>query len=103
MFLFCVRPLGTADPTLSTLEDTNRASELQCMQPPSALRSGVANDGRSINFGMPTFLGIPNPMEFPVTASMWEVSVYSVDLINMPVNNSVYMCWILRVFSFISM
>ena len=77
VFLFCVRPLGTADPMLRTLEDTisnNRARELQCMQPPSALRSSEANDGRSINFGMPTFLGIPNPMGFQVTASMWEVS-----------------------------
>ena len=79
MFLFCVRPLGTADPTLSTLKDTisnNRARELQCMQPPSALTSDEANgDGRPINFVRQTFLGIPNPMEFPVTASMWEVSI----------------------------
>ena len=77
MFLFCVRPLGTADPTLRTLEDTisnNRARELQCMQPPSALTSDEANDGDHINFARRTFLGIPNPMEFPVTASMWEVS-----------------------------
>ena len=77
MFLFCVRPLGTADPTLRTLEDTisnYRARELQCIQPPSALRSDEANDGSRMNFAGPMFLGILNPMEFQVTASMWEVS-----------------------------
>ena len=36
--------------------------------------SSVNSDGESIDFSMPMFLGIPNPMEFPVTASEWEVS-----------------------------
>ena len=77
MFLFCVRPLGTADPTLRTLEDTisnNRARELQCMQPPSALTSTVNDNDGTIDFSRPMFLWIPNPMEFPVAASEWEVS-----------------------------
>ena len=78
MFLFCVRRLGTADPILSTLKDTisdaNRSRELQCVQPPPALTSTVNDNDLPIDFSRPIFLGIPNPMEFPVTVSEWEVS-----------------------------
>ena len=73
MFLYCVRALGTPEPTLSTLVDTdNRARRLQCIQ--SMGSSSVNSDGDSIDFSRPMFLGIPNPMEFPVVASEWEVS-----------------------------
>ena len=71
----CVRVLGTPEPTLGALEDTvwdvNRARRLQCIQSRS---SRVNRDGGSVDFSRPTFLGIPNPMEFPVIASEWEVS-----------------------------
>ena len=75
VFLYCVRVLGTPEPTLGTLEDTvsngNRARRLQCIESRS---SHVNSDGGSIDFSRPTLLGIPNPTEFPVIASEWEVS-----------------------------
>ena len=70
-----MRVLGTPKPTLSALEDTvsddNLATPLECIQSRS---SSENSDGGSIDFSRPMFLGIPNPMEFPVIASEWEVS-----------------------------
>ena len=95
-FFFCLRPVGTPSPTLEALLDTipdrdpglsrrshsqrdeemeQRAADLQCMQPPAAIRSDGANqDGLQIDFTRPTFLTVPNPIEFQVNAITWEVS-----------------------------
>ena len=80
-FFFCVRPLGTAMPTTQSLLTSGgtrssaeqRAADLQCLQPPAALRSDVNTDGEATEFIGPRFLGLPNPMEFHITASKWEV------------------------------
>ena len=79
-FFACVRPLNTSRPTLQTSIDSvpvrslqRRAELLQCLQPPAAIRSGVNTDAGPIDFMGPTFLGTPNPMEFQVTATEWEV------------------------------
>lgn len=81
-FFYCVRPIGTPVPTQETLfaDDSIeaplqvRASALQCMQSPSAFRSDTNVDGGFVDYSGPTFLGLPNPMEFHVEASKWEVS-----------------------------
>ena len=82
VFFYCVRPSGTPTQTLETiLEDTefdnlnsieDRERELQCTPSLAAFRSTPTND--FIDFSQPTFLGIPNPMEFQVVANKWEVS-----------------------------
>ena len=78
-----MRPLGAAPLTtsfvLGTIDEDSvavRAGMLGCLQPPSAFRSGINTDGEFISFFGQTFLGLPNPMEFPVRASRWEVSGY---------------------------
>ena len=51
-----------------------RASQLGCLQPPSAFRSDRTNyNGAAINFNSDTVLGLPNPLEFEVTADRWKV------------------------------
>ena len=81
MFFYCVRPFRTPLPTMETLlaDDVieasveERARILQCMQPPSAFRSDTNIDGGFVDYSGPTFLGVPNPMEFHVQAMEWEV------------------------------
>ncbi len=80
-FFYCVRPLGSPSLTLDTLADTisersisNRAAELQCLQTQAPFRSETNVDGASIDFSQAMFLGVPNPLQFQVTASEWEVS-----------------------------
>ena len=80
VFFYCVRPLGTPTQTLETVlgdtvfEDSieDRERELQCTPSLAAFRSTPTDD--FIDFSQPTFLGIPNPMEFQVVANKWEVS-----------------------------
>ena len=52
---------------------TTRADQLGCLQPPPAQRSGVNFDGIMIDFLSDTVLGLPNPLEFEVTADRWKV------------------------------
>ncbi len=75
-FFFCVRALGApVDKTPATSGSvTNRAGGLQCLNPSSAIISNINRDGSHIDFSDDTFLGVRNPMEFQVTASLWEVS-----------------------------
>ena len=83
-FFFCLRPLTTPPPG-DTVQDfqrnvsvgsvEERAELLQCLQPPGALRSGINRNGEQIDFNRTTFLGLPNPLEFSVSASQWEVSI----------------------------
>ena len=76
-----MRPLGTPTPTLLELNDNrfersivHRARDLQCtVPPPDAFRSRTNNDDGRIDFSQSEFLGVPNPMEFPVTDTVWEV------------------------------
>lgn len=85
-FFFCVRPLGTARQTLDILLASvpinmteQRGTYLQCLQPPPALTSSINTDGLPIDYSSAIFLGLPNPLEFRVNASVWEVSVYNND------------------------
>ena len=84
VFFYCLRPLGTPTSTLEAILENrmifensveDRARELQCLQPPPAFRSDRNMDDRFIDFSETEFLGLPNPMEFQVNASMWEVSI----------------------------
>ena len=83
-FFVCVRPFNAAPltdvRTATTIANvTARADILGCLQPPAAFRSNNDFDASGIsNFTGQSFLGIPNPMEFPVTASQWEVSSVTV-------------------------
>ncbi len=52
----------------------DRASELKCLNPPSAIRSSKNTDGASIDLSESMFLDVMNPIEFSVSASAWEVS-----------------------------
>ena len=83
IFFYCLRPLGTPTRTLEAILENrlifensieDHARELQCLQPPPAFRSDRNVDDGFINFSETEFLGLPNPMEFQVNASMWEVS-----------------------------
>ncbi len=82
-FFFCLRPLGAA-PLSTTLVSnytgensvTARARNLGCLESPPALRSSEVDfNGNLDDFASPTFLGLPNPIEFSVMATKWEVSV----------------------------
>ena len=82
-FFFCLRPLMTPHPgnTAQAFQETvyvrsveERTELLQCLRPPGALRSGINTNGRGIDYHM-TFLGLPNPLQFTVNASQWEVSI----------------------------
>ena len=81
-FFYCLMPLGglvITDDIVSSLPErdiTTRADQLGCLETPTALRSDVDTDGESLNFLADTFLGLPNPMEFRVTASRWQVKNY---------------------------
>ena len=73
-------PLGNT-PLTNTIVDTlavrniaTRADQLGCLQPPVSLRSDENTDGATINFLADTVLGLPNPLEFEVTADRWQVS-----------------------------
>ena len=52
----------------------DQARELLCLQPQTAFRTDINTNGVSIDFSGPMLLGIPNPMEFRVNTSEWEVS-----------------------------
>ena len=71
-FLFCVRPLGTPRPLLA---DIQSARDLQCLQTSTVYQSEINFNGAAINFTEPMFLGLPNPLEFSVNDSDWEVSM----------------------------
>ena len=82
-FFYCLMPLGVVLDTndvLDTVEEENRvtrAEELGCIQPETALKSDVMRDtdqlNRQIEFDRDTVLGLPNPLEFVVQASKWQV------------------------------
>ena len=82
-FFYCLMPLGVVLDTndvLDTVEEENRvtrAEELGCIQPETALKSDVMRDtdqlNRQIEFDNDTVLGLPNPLEFVVQASEWQV------------------------------
>ena len=63
--------------TISIQSVEERAELLQCLQPPGALRSDINRDGNVIDFQGTTFLGLPNPLQFTVISSQWEVSIAS--------------------------
>lgn len=86
-FFFCLRPLGTPVQSLQDLQETvpdhysgnqtsveARARLLGCLQPPAAFGSSVNTDGEVIEFAGSMFLGLPNPVEFRVRDSEWEVN-----------------------------
>ena len=80
-FFFCVRPLNTPIPQRQTIIDSvserrvpSRAVQLQCLQPPAAIRTNVDDDAGPVNSVGELFLGMPNPMVFPVASQEWEVS-----------------------------
>ena len=50
-----------------------RAEQLQCLQTPPPLRSGVDENGNDLDLSGTDLLGLSNPMEFRVTASEWMV------------------------------
>lgn len=58
------------------LMSENLATTVQCLQPPAAFRSDRNIDSNYINYAEPMFLGVPNPMEFEVNSSEWEVNEY---------------------------
>ena len=78
-FFYCLKSqlrLNIED-TLSFLPErdiTTRADQLGCLETstatPTALKSDVDTDGESLNF---TVLGLPNPLEFRVTAFRLQV------------------------------
>lgn len=84
-FFYCVRPLGTnvtpPGPTTATAPGVfigeRTIAMLQCLQPPGAVRSDVNNISASVDFTSATLLGQPNPLEFKVIATKWEVSDYA--------------------------
>ena len=59
--------------TLPERDITTRADQLGCLQPPVALRSEVNENGAPIDFLSDTVLGLPNPLEFGVSANRWQV------------------------------
>lgn len=65
------------DTILNSVPEDNlatRAGQLGCLQPPTAQRSLIRNrDGGIINFLSGWVLGLPNPLEFEVTAVRWQV------------------------------
>ena len=82
-FLYCLRRFGLPDQSLQVLQDAARevafsvrATMLQCLEAPSAIRTDVdVNvDATSPIFFGPTYLGIPNPILFEVESPLWEVS-----------------------------
>ena len=80
-FLFCLRPFDSVPLSTNTVNNSRqvqhlatRASNLGCLEPPPAQRSEIDSNGMLSSFTTPTFLGLPNPMDFPVTATKWEVS-----------------------------
>ncbi len=83
-FFFCVRPLEAAPLSPTFVKDSmgedsvaTRAGTLGCLQPPAAYRTNTNFGANQINFFSPTFLGVPNPLEFSIDAARWEVSSYS--------------------------
>jgi hypothetical protein len=79
VFFCCVRPLGTPTQTLQTISEDvestigSRRRELQCIQA-TVFQSSPNDNSAFIDFSSPSFLGIPNPMEFEIGDSEWEVS-----------------------------
>ena len=80
-FFYCLMPLGVVPDTndvLDTVEEENRVTRaelLGCIQPGTALKSDVSRDtlGTQIEFDNDRVLGLPNPLEFVVQASKWQV------------------------------
>ena len=78
-FFYCLMPLentpltNTIVNTLTVNNIATRAGQLGCLQPPDALRSAVNFNGATINFLSDTVIGLPNPLEFEVTADRWQV------------------------------
>ena len=80
-FFYCLMPLGVVpdvSDVFDTVEEENRdtrAELLGCIQPGTALKSDVSRDtlGTQIEFDNDTVLGLPNPLEFVVQASKWQV------------------------------
>ena len=76
-FFFCVKPFGEDLVSIETATTSilstvaSRAITLGCF---SALRSETDVDAGFSDFFSPVFLGLPNPMEFLVNATQWEVS-----------------------------
>ena len=83
VFFYCLMPLGSvpSNSTIFSLADENdlitRATGLGCLQPSTALRSDINENGDTINFFNPSgmVLGLSSPLEFEVTAVRWQVSV----------------------------
>ena len=79
-FFTCLMPFQNNPSTvtiLSTISEesaSTRGEELGCSQPPAALNTTVLNmNGEAIDFSSGMFLGLPNPLEFEVTADRWQV------------------------------
>ena len=85
-FFYCLMPLGSvrSNSVIFSTEDENdlvtRAIDLGCLQPSTALRSNTNGNGVPIDFFDPSemVLGLPNPLEFEVTAVRWQVGVFTV-------------------------
>ena len=73
-------PLGSL-PLLDNIVDTvmvddrvARAEQLGCLQPSTAQKSAINLNGQMIDFRSEMVLGLPNPLEFEMTAVKWQVS-----------------------------
>ena len=85
-------PLGNM-PLTNTIVDTlserniaTRAGQLGCLQPLVALRSDENVNGATIDFLNDSVLGLPNPLEFEVTADKWQVKKMSLNSAGTSVN-----------------
>lgn len=86
-FFYCLRPLRASNLARQDIMDTvgersleTRATTLQCLESPAAIRTDTDTDAASRVFSGVEYLGIDNPMMFEVTAKKWEVSSYAQSL-----------------------
>ena len=79
-FFYCLMPLDSIPLTESdnisdtVLVDDRVNARAGCLQPSTAQRSEINLNGEMIDFRSEIVLGLPNPLEFEMSAVRWQVS-----------------------------
>ena len=80
-FFYCLFPWPGATLSIGTImnswilnDATDRGKDLGCLQPSTALGSGLNLNDAPIDFLSETVLDLPNPLESQIEAEEWQVS-----------------------------